>query len=241
MQEQEPRPLAVHRLSRHGVVMRFIFATLAIALAVLAGAPLTAGKPDREKGAVVIGVVGALEPTLTWRPFDPATGKLLPFRITQNVAKGAQAKLTELFSGFGRLGRADKRFHRSDTGVSYRFAELPPGFYVLEAITAGRRRSVFGGTVPVVRIVAGQTTYAGDHAVRIDRQVGGRADPVRRDAERARQFVSTFPDLPSVLTEDDSGSATLICVGKPVAFADQIVCDAERSVVSDITLPETGK
>ena len=210
--------------------------TRSVIVASLITSPAFATESESEPGAVVIGIVGDIDPMLAWREFDPATGKLKPFRVTSNLATGTKTQVSELFSMIGRLGKSDKRYRRNAAGVSYRIAKLPPGFYVLEAINTGRRRSLFEGTVPVVQIIANRTTYAGDHGIQVDAKEGGTTTAIGRDASKAQEFLLTFPDMPDVLGEGESGTATLRCFGKGVAFADQLVCDSERSAVSDLTL-----
>lgn len=203
--------------------------------------PAQARTTDATRGVAVIGVRGDIAPGLVWRQFDPSTGKLLPFSVAQNVGTGARKALSNLFGGLGRLGRADKRYDANEAGVSYRMSELPPGTYVLEAVNADGRRSVFGGSVPIVRINAGQASYVGDYTVRIDKDEGGRAIAAGRTVSGARAFLATFPKVKSSLVDGDSGTATLDCRGKSVAFADQLVCDSDRSLVSSITFSGSGQ
>ena len=208
---------------------------LLASVAVLAS-PSVAQESEAGKGMVLVGVAGDALPVLTWREFDPGTGRLKPFEVTKDVVSGAGRALSEVFSGLGRLGRSDKRFAANAAGIRYGIVSLKPGTYVLEALTLGRRRAVFAGQVPVVRIEAGQATYAGDYAISIDKGIGGVAIAKGGSLAGATSFVAMFPKVTDRVVDAGSGTATLDCLGKPVAFADQIVCDADQSRVSSITL-----
>lgn len=214
---------------------------ITMAVNLMAVYPAQARNTDATKGVAVIGVRGDIALGLVWRQFDPTTGKLLPFSVARNVGTGTRKALSNLFSGLGRLGRGDKRYDASEAGVSYRMSELPPGSYVLEAVNADGRRSVFNGSVPIVRVSAGQASYAGDYTVTIDKDEGGRAIAAGRTVSGARAFLATFPKVKSPLVDGDSGTATLDCRGKSVAFADQLVCDSDRSLVSNITFTSVGQ
>ena len=210
----------------------FMFLVLAAALA----SPARSQESEPGKGMVIIGVAGDAQPVLAWREIDPVTGRLKPFEVTKNVASGAGSALSDVFGGLGRLGRRDKRFAPNAAGMSYSVVSLKPGTYILEALTLGRRRAVFAGPVPIVRIEAGQATYAGDYAIAVEKGIGGVATAKGRSLAGAANFVAMFPKVTDKLVEVGSGTATLSCVGKLVAFADQIVCDAEQSRVTGITL-----
>ncbi|MEK6637303.1 MAG: hypothetical protein AABY88_04385 [Pseudomonadota bacterium] len=196
--------------------------------------PAYAGDNEPTKGVAVIGVKGEFSPEFTWRSFDPLTGKLLPFSVTKNVTKGAQKALSNLFGGLGRLGRSDKRYNRNRDGVSYRMAELRPGTYVLETVTVNRRWSVLDGQVPIVRVVSGQATYVGDYTIEVGKKKGAKALAAGRSVTDASAFLATFPNVKASLVDEGSETATLDCKGKLVAFADQLVCDSEQSLVSNI-------
>lgn len=201
---------------------------------VVLASPAHSQDSEPGKGMAIVGVAGDAQPALTWREFDPTTGRLKSFEITKNVASGAGRALSEVFGGLGRLGRGDKRFAPNAAGVSYTIVDLKPGIYVLEALTLGRRRAVFSGQVPVVRIEAGQATYAGDYAIAIDKGIGGVATAQGRSLAGATSFVAVFPKVTDGVVDGNSGTATLDCSAKMVAFADQIVCDADQSRVTSI-------
>ena len=196
--------------------------------------PAHSQESEPGKGMAIVGVAGDARPTLTWREFDQTSGRLKSFEVTKNVASGAGRALSEVFGGLGRLGRSDKRFAPNAAGVSYAIVSLKPGTYVLEAMTLRRRRAVFAGQVPVVRIEAGQATYAGDYAIAIDKGIGGVATAQGRSLAGATSFIAMFPKVTDGIVDGNSGTATLNCSGKLVAFADQIVCDADQSRVTGI-------
>lgn len=205
------------------------------AVSILTIGPVQAREARTPKGVVVVGVLGNVAPTLIWRQFDPSTGKLLSFSVTQNIGVNVKKSLSGLFSALGRAGRADKRYAPNGAGVSYRMAELPPGIYVLEAANTDTSMLVFEGNVPVVRIVAGQTSYVGDYTMQIIKGEGARAIAAGRAVAGAQAFLATFPKIKSPLGGDSGGTATLDCKGKGVAFASQLVCDANLSTVSNTT------
>ncbi len=213
---------------------------ITIVLSILMIVPAEARKDKAAKGVVVVGVLGTSAPTLIWRQFDPSTGKLLSFSTVQNVGDNVKKSLSGLFGALGRAGRADKRYTPNEAGVSYRMAELPPGVYVLEAVNTDNRMAVFEGSVPIVRITARQTSYVGDYTIQIIKGEGGRTIAAGRTLSGAQAFLATFPKIKSPLSADSGGTATLDCKGKGVAFASQLVCDSDLSLVSDIVFSPAG-
>lgn len=192
---------------------------------------------DEAQGTVVIGVKADFAPEFTWRPFDPSTGKLQSFKVVKNITDEAQKKLSGLFSALGRFGGRDKRYDSNKAGVSYRFAKLSPGTYVLETIAVPGRWTAFNGPVPIVRIVSGKATYVGDYLIERHKS-GGRATSTGFSVDDARAFLATFPKETIPFEDDGFGTATLNCRGKLVAFASQIVCDADQSLVSHVAFRE---
>jgi hypothetical protein len=203
-------------------------------LSIFAIHPAQADDSDAINGVVVIGVKGDFPPDFTWRPFDTSTGKLLTFNVVQNVASETKKQLSSLFSDLGRLGRRDKRYKLNKAGVSYRMAKLSPGTYVLETITTPKRWSAFQGQVPIVRVVAGQAAYVGDYIIEEDKNSGGRAYAAGYSTADASVFLAAFPKVTSPLVADGYGTATIDCRGKLVAFASQLVCDADQSLVTNV-------
>ena len=213
--------------------MKGFFLAIA-AMGVVAPSAGVADEPNLANGVVVVGVKADFAPDFTWRPFDPTTGKLLPFKVVRNITQESKKQLSSLFSGLGRLGRRDKRYDSNSAGVSYRMAELPPGTYVLETIAVPGVRMALNGQVPIVRIAAGRTTYVGDYLIERDKKKGGRASDAGRSFAEARAFLAAFPKVTEPLTDDGSGAATFDCFGKLVPFASQLVCDSNKSLVSNI-------
>ena len=204
--------------SKKGLKMKAI--TLIIVAAIVpALCPAQAGEPAESDGTVVIGVRGDPSQEVTWRPFDPSNGKLLPFKLVDNIATESKKQFSALFSGLGRLGRRDKRYDNSKVGVSYRMAELPPGTYILATVNTAKRRAIFTGPVPIVRITGGKASYAGDYTIEIDEKVGGRATALGRSLVDAQGFLAAFPKIKNPLLNAGSGTATFDCHGKFVPFA----------------------
>lgn len=213
---------------------RLIFgflATIAVTTGVAHAKATT--EADGPEGIVVIGVKADFTPEFTWRPFDPSTGKLRPFKVVKNVADEAQKKLSGLFSTIGRFGGRDKRYVSNEAGISYRFAKLAPGSYVLETVAVPGRWTAFDGQVPIVQIVSGKASYVGDFLIERDKS-GARATAIGSSLNGARTFLAAFPKESSILVEEEIGNATLDCRGKLVAFASQIVCDTEQSLVKEV-------
>ena len=213
---------------------------ITLAIALLAVGPVQAKETKSPKGVVVVGVVGTVAPDLIWRQFDPSTGKLSTFSVAKNVGSNAKKAVSGLFGALGRAGRADKRYGLNAAGVSYTMAELPPGIYVLEAANTYAQMSVFDGSVPIIQIAAGQTSYVGDYNIQIVKGEGGRTVAAGRSVDGAKAFLATFPKIKSPLGSDRGGTATLDCKGKGVAFASQLVCDGDLSTVRNITLFGAG-